>query len=348
MKKIRILYHTSTFNPNFSKWDAVGQEIQFLKEKFGGKIFAFGAQNKFTQNIQRVIFKMPFIFEALYFTKAIILDKSADVHHVYYPRLRNLRYLLALKKPIVYSVVSKNMGCKSGREMISMVKDMGHIGWFVCASPEDEKILKKAGIKNVSFLYPGINLTKFKNLSTPKTISHKLIMASAPTSFERFSERGIYLLINVMKKIVNLSVNFLWRGIATEEMKKIIYKNKLDNRAKIIGNRIVDVKREFAKVDGAIAIFTRTAGNKAYPNSIIESLASGRPVIVSSIMPIADYIENKKCGVVVEPNLNSVILGIKTYYKNYQNLAKRAKTAAKIFDQKRLVNDYQEIYQKVA
>ena len=39
---------------------------------------------------------------------------------------------------------------------------------------------------------------------------------------------------------------------------------------------------------------------RSYPHSLIEALVTGKPVLVSRSVPMADYVEQAGCGVVVE------------------------------------------------
>ena len=51
-------------------------------------------------------------------------------------------------------------------------------------------------------------------------------------------------------------------------------------------------------------IYTVDASNPAiirsYPHSLMESLAAGKPVIVSRQIPMADYVQRMGCGTVVD------------------------------------------------
>jgi glycosyltransferase involved in cell wall biosynthesis len=346
MNKINVLYHTSTYNSKFSRWDAVGQEIKLLSDNFGGKIFAFGPQNRWTSQLQQLIFKLPAIFEQGYFYQAKRFEDQIDLHHIFYPRLRDFRYLKILKKPIIYSVVSQNMGYSTPKEMIKNAQKMTYIDLFVVATAKDKEALAKAGLKNVQFVLPGIDIQKFYQIQRPKKIKKKLLMASPPTSPNRFWERGIDLVLALLSEIKDLKMTFFWRKVAYEKIVRLVRDKKLNQRVTII-NRLINPVRYLAGLDGAIAVFRKTEGNKAYPNSIIESLASGRPVIVSSIMPIAEVIKKYRSGVIVKPNKKSLIKGIGQYYRNYSKLTKNTRQAVRKFSQKRLLADYQKIYQQL-
>lgn len=348
-KKIKfcpiVLYQAERYDKKFSRWDAVGQEITFLKGKFGGLVFALTTEVSRKLNMHRLVFKLPFLFEKNYFSKIFWLEKRVDLHHIYYPRLRNFRYLAYLKKPIIYTVVSKNMGFSSQTEMVKEVRNMSHIAYFIVATPEDESTLKKAGVKNVRCVLPGLNIQRFSG-KQKKDRCHNLLMATPPTGVSRFRNRGMNLILKTWQNLQNVTVTFLWRGIAYKEMMNKIADCGVGKKVSVI-NKLVDPKAYLAKADGSIAVFVGTEGNKAYPNSIIESLAAGKPVIVSSIMPIAELVKKFKCGVVVKPNTVSLRRGVSRYYGEYDQMAKNCKRAARVFSLERLLSDYQKIYREV-
>lgn len=342
---MNILYHTSRYDQKFAKWDAVGQEVTLLSKNYGNLIFAHATPK--TANLLRFVFRLPTIFEKLYCHKAFSLDKKVDLHHVFYPRLRDFRYLRHLKKPIIYTVVSEKMGYLTNQEMIQEVKKMDYVKLFVVACEKDQKILNKAGIKNVTVVMPGINLERFLKVPPVTNPPKNFLMMTPPTSLQRFENRGVNLILESIPRFKDLKATFLWRDVAYKEMIQLVQEKKLEEQVTII-NQLIKPEEYLAKSAGAIAVFTETEGNKAYPNSIIESLATSRPVIVSSVMPIAEIIQKNRCGIVVKPDTEALSQGIQEYFKNYQSLAKNCQKTAMLFSEERLLKDYQNIYQRIS
>ncbi|TES97912.1 glycosyltransferase family 1 protein [Patescibacteria group bacterium] len=341
---IKVLYHGERNSYKFLRWDAVGQELNFLSRHFGNLIF--GYVTPLTRYLFYFALRLPPFLESLYFHRVIALDKKVDLHHVFYPHLHNFRYFRQLKKPIVYSSVARRMGHPSDKKLVATAKKMPHVNFFAVACREDKRTLLREGIQNVEIVLPGINLKKFSKLPFNSKPQKILLMGTSPLNPEKFKNRGINLILDILKKLPDLKVIFLWRGIAYKEMLQLVKKEGLENQVEII-NQLVKPEEYLEKSAGAIATFMETKGNKAYPNSIIESLAAGRPVIVSTVMPIAEIVKKNNCGVVVKPDPESLFKGVQEYFQNYQKLAKNCCKTATLFSEERLLKDYQNIYQKV-
>ncbi len=344
-KKLTVLYHGERKDDKFLTWDAVGQEIKLLSQNYGNRIFAYSGS--FRKRLLQLSQRLPFLLERIYFHKIFCFDKKVNLHHLFFPRLSNFRFLRKLKKPLIYSSVAKGMGFSTASELIEQAKKMDYVRFFTVACEEDKKTLNDAGIKNVAVVLPGINLDRFRKISFNPNSPRKLLMATPPTSFKRFENRGINLILDTLKNLPDLKVTFLWRNVAYEEMKNLVNEKEVVNQVEIV-NQLVKPEDYLQESAGAVAVFTGTEGNKAYPNSIIESLASGRPVIVSSIMPIAKIIQQYHCGIVVNPTTSDLIVGIQEYFEKYRQLAENCQKAAALFSQERLLRDYQAIYQKIA
>jgi len=61
---------------------------------------------------------------------------------------------------------------------------------------------------------------------------------------------------------------------------------------------------------------------KAYPHSLMESLAAGKPVLISECIPMADYVMETQCGEVVPKltpdDLRAAIRGLMDHYDECQ------------------------------
>ncbi len=343
-KKIKVFYHADQYDQKFSQWDAVGQEIKFLAEQNEGAIFTRQPSRKI--NLARYIFRLPYLVERIYCRKVFAADKSVNLHHVFNPRLKDFRYLRHLTKPIVYSVVAKNMGCASPQEMVEQAKKMNYISYFAVACESDKQILGRAGIKNVKVILPGINVARFAHLKKFSHPPQNLLAGTSPLSPSQLETRGIKLILDVLSKIKDLKIIFLWREKVLNEMNREIKTRDLEKQAKVV-NQLVKPEKYLAQSAGAIAVFKTNEFNKAYPNSLIESLAARRPVIASDLMPIAKIIEKYHCGIVVKPDPDSLTKGIQDYFSNYQRLSQNCRKVVNLFSQERFLKDYREIYREV-
>ena len=397
---MNILYHTHLYNPKFQIYEAVAQEISFLRKHFPGPVVQIDREGLFYDHLPGWLVKK----------RIAQLEKDVDLNHIYYPALVNKPYFKYLKKPIVYSVVAPGLGSSSWsseRSHQSEAKqgERGAIGsrrfWkndeilsivsrsllcsglgtpsrmtmttrtIVVPDQRDVELLKKYGIENAKAILPGVDLDKFtvsdKILSIAAPSRMTLLMASPPWRKHQFEDKGINILLDLVRdesRTPKIHITFLWRGRLYNKMKGLIKKMTLSEarghpeRAKRLKdpvikpvdviNKIVDPNQELIKVHGTIAIFPDASTAKAYPHSLIESLAAGKPVIISKNIYMADLIEREKCGVVVEPNLESLKKGVNRFIENYKEYQVRCRqTAEKYFSQKRLLGEYMEVYQGV-
>lgn len=330
---IKVFYFIHEYRPEI---ESVAKEIRILKKSFSGPLFEVDRLthrgNKITRRLNRIV---PYV-----------LEKTCHLSHIYYPRLIDLSRILYLRKPLIFSVVARYLGYPSQEEMkkaIPIVKKMDHV---ITADSKDEEILHQWGLKNVSTVLPGIDIDAFK-YHVPTSNKFIILMASAPWVPQQLEKKGIRILLEALKELDDIEVIFLWRGFCLQEMKELIKFHRVE-RSLRINNQTVNVPIQLGKIHATIAPFTTYEESRAYPTSIIESLAAGKPVIVTDRIPISMIIEREGCGTVVSPTKEGILNGIEELRLKYPKYQKNCiPTAKKYFSQKRLLNDYLTIYQEV-
>jgi glycosyltransferase involved in cell wall biosynthesis len=124
------------------------------------------------------------------------------------------------------------------------------------------------------------------------------MVGSAPWTTEQFQTKGVDALLAVARQNPHLRLVFLWRGVLAHEMERRVQQLELGDRVTVI-NRKVEVNAVLAHVHASIVLADTAGIVKAYPHSLLDSLAAGKPVLVSRAVPMADFVEEKGCGVVV-------------------------------------------------
>jgi glycosyltransferase involved in cell wall biosynthesis len=118
---------------------------------------------------------------------------------------------------------------------------------------------------------------------------------------------------------------FLKEEAYKEELLEIIKKNGLEERIKFMGFRkdIGDVIRSLDLV-----IFPSVA-QEAFPLSVLEAMALGKPVIASNIGGVSEIIEDGITGMLIEPNhpeqITDRILHLLSNQEIYSSIAQKAK-----------------------
>ena len=141
---------------------------------------------------------------------------------------------------------------------------------------------------------------------------------------------------------------FLWRGILVEEMEKRIHSLGLESQITLI-NDLVDVNRVLAGVHATITLATDAALIKAYPHSLLDSLAAGKPVLVNRAIPIADYVARTGCGIVAEEvTATEVLTALAKLTQQYDTLQQSAREVGqRDFTLDEVIVSYDRIYQSV-
>ena len=171
-------------------------------------------------------------------------------------------------------------------------------------------------------------------------------MGSAPWSLPGFQHKGIDGLLDAMTQLPDLHVAFLWRGFVYDEMIARIRTRNLQDRAQVL-NEKADVNAQLQRAHAAILTVDDASTVKAYPNSLMEAVVSGRPVIVSQPIPMSDDAAANGYGVVVPDvaprTLVAAIQDLITHYPRYQQAAAAYPTGA--FSRERWLQAHLALYQ---
>ncbi len=266
-------------------------------------------------------------------------EKHADIHHVYAPQLWRLAILPLLTKPVVYSATA-GIGPK-----IPPTVYLRRFAAIVVPSRRDVDTLAARGLENVHLTRSGIDLSRFANSPPPTGPEFVLLSGSAPWVQQQFHTKGVDTLLEAAGRIPELRLVFLWRGVLHSELVARVERLGLSERVEIVNER-VDVSSIMRRVHAAVVLADRPGLVKAYPHSLLEALASGRPVIVSDGVPMAEYVRETECGRVVPgvdvPEVTDALRQLKTGYESYRSRA--AELTARDFSEEQLVAAYQTIY----
>ncbi len=344
----KIIYWVQGYRP---KNEAVSKEIKTLYEYFR-------KQKEFSRVTIHDLSIRPFKFlfnknYVSYYNKYIpigliiipILSKRYDISHIY-TSLGDLPYLTLLEKKPIILTAALSASFNKIKKRKNYYKKIDKI---VVESYKDKDYLISIGVdpNKIVRIFPGIELSKFSYKKT-KNNKFTILFASSPPKLNMFKSTGTNLLLGVAKELENqVDFIFLWRKIGYKKLISKIKKLKIKN-VKIINKTIKDMNKIYAMADATIATPLIYHEFKPIPNTIIESMASGKPVLVSNITGIKDLIIKEKCGITFDPNKNDIIKSISKLKKDYDKYQKNClKTANKHFSKDLFVREYEKIYKDV-
>jgi glycosyltransferase involved in cell wall biosynthesis len=172
-------------------------------------------------------------------------------------------------------------------------------------------------------ILPGIDTARF-SYTAPSSNDFVLLVGSAPWIPQQFKQKGIDALLEAASQMTSLRLILLWRGLLFNELEKRIKKFKMNDRVEII-NEKTDVNKVLARAHASVVLAESSELVKAYPHSLLESLAAGKPVLTSQAIPISDYVQEYRCGEVISKiNADELRQGIERLREKYHDYQKQA------------------------
>jgi glycosyltransferase involved in cell wall biosynthesis len=164
--------------------------------------------------------------------------------------------------------------------------------------------------------------------------------------------RGVYLLLQAAKESSDIQYRLLYRTwkrgytslaatvqrIATEQLHNVTLTNSV----------VSDMPHVYSAHHFTVIPYTRPDGGKECPTSLIEGLACGVPVLISSVAPFAYFVAEHRCGVVFEPTPSSLVAAVETGMRQYAELSTNAvKAAQHSFSEENMLHKVGCVYQTI-
>ncbi len=333
---MNILYHLTVLPPKIPQAEALSQEIAALRGYFDGELNYINPNQRSPLPLPRVLFG----FQQLKWLRRT--ENQFSLHHFYNPDAFPFPVLRFLRRPVIYTITS---GVGEKRPNLAYFSKLAAIA---VADERSFKRLRGWGIENVFLVKPGIDTSRFTHTPLPVGAKIRLLVGSAPWTKAQFESKGVTALLEAARQEPRLHLTFLWRGALAEEMNRQVEVLNLDNQVTVI-NKLVDVNTALATVHAAIALAGREGIIKSYPHSLLDALAAGKPVLVNRAIPMADYVEQTACGVVVENvSAESVLTAVAALTDNYQAMQKIAlEKSRQDFSLEAMIASYQDLYHSV-
>ncbi len=333
-----ILYLTQRFRPHL---EATSKEAYLLAKHFKGSIHDLHLDGYGRFRFSSRLFSYHFFYYVFGIIPLLFFSRNKIIH--LYTSLCDRPYLPFFSNNKMIITSANFVMRERIREKIGYLKKVKMI---IVQSELQKSELLKAGIKEqqIIVLYPPVELMDF-SYQEPSTKKFTILNASCPGKVKYLNERGIYLLLEADYFLQDTKIKFLWRGGEYTLFRKKTRDKRFRNIE--IENKIhTDMNFQYAQVHCTIIPYLQLDENlKTMPTSAIESLAAGKPVLVSSKTGIADIIRKEKCGVVFEPTQKDLLRAIEEIKENYSRYQQNCrKTAEKYFSQERFIKKHREIY----
>lgn len=331
---MKILYHITSPPPQIPGTDALYQEVEQLSKSFGKDIIRWYPFLHYTP------FLPPFLYGLHNLADIWKREDDCDIHHIFHSIWYPFPLLFLLRKPIVFTV--------AGGLAHSIQYAPQKRVHLILPSEHEQRQAKERQWKETSVVYPGIETSILNAISPPQRNGEFVILAgSSPWAKEQFMQKGFDLMLKMVKTNTNIRLITLWRGVLYNEWISMIEQYGVGDRVEVY-NTWVDITTIMPRVHAAIVLADRSGIVRAWPHSLLEVLAAGRPVVISRSIPMAPFVQEKGNGIVIEKmeceELDQAIHALIRDYEKYQTSASQT---GHLFSSARNIAAYQEIYANI-
>lgn len=338
--RLKVSYSLTLPLPPDPTRDAVTREIALLRKSFGGELGSLARRGRHSRFL-------PHRWSGLGRSRDLeAIDRVVDVHHVFGPGSRLPKVLTRLEKPVIYSVTD--------RVSHRFDPPAGSVRAISVARLEDRRRLREAGWPVVEVVEAGIALERFPPrplLSLDPEEPMTLMAGSAPWTRRQFKTKGFDALLDLASRDSKLRLVLLWRGVLEPEIERQLRRRSLADRVEVM-HQTVDVGELLGRCHAAVVVAASDRVVRPYPHSLIEALASGRPIVVSHSLEISRLIQRSGAGRVIEDGSSHLVERLATAVQQLRNSYRDMQLAARQLDLSpfaaaRYVERFRRLYETV-
>jgi glycosyltransferase involved in cell wall biosynthesis len=337
----RVTYWTGLWDP---QREALSKEVDALRRALAPRapVISFSPGQSSSLTARNRVVRLSGDRAVLLRMLAMMLERQGHVTHIFgsIAAWHFLRYLG--RRPLIFTVALP--GLPLDHHLYSKVSV------FAAESQTLASALLAAGIpgNRVHVISPGVDLNFYTSTPAPAG-RFRLLFASSPASPTEFEARGIPLMIELARRCPDVELVFLWRQwIGANAMRRAFEGLQPPPNVTSEWRDATDMRTIYQGVHATMCCFSRDFG-KSCPQSVIESLASGRPVLVTDTCGIGDLIRAHGAGAVTSRDVESLERGVQTLRTHYARLALHARTLAEThFNLSVFCEKYAALYEEIA
>jgi glycosyltransferase involved in cell wall biosynthesis len=185
---------------------------------------------------------------------------------------------------------------------------------IVVQGERDRESLRQIGISReaVRMIRPGIPLEAYREAEGPFTI----LFASSPLNAADFLSRGIYLIVAVAALLPEIRFLLIWRTRHLAKLERILAAAALTN-VTVVSGVIDDMASIYGKVHATVLPGLEHRSFIPCPRSGLESLAHGKPLLLSHLVSTAPEVAAARAGVAFEPTVDGLKAAIVQLHRDY-------------------------------
>ncbi|MDP3982651.1 MAG: glycosyltransferase family 4 protein [bacterium] len=218
---------------------------------------------------------------------------------------------------------------------------------IICFSHSTAKILQEHAVSNINVIPPGVKIPDYDISKKEKRI------AFLGELYRMESYQMLIEIIDILRHKLPAYSIYLGIRTSTKPIQEKQLKNKLKNRyrdddkIRIIGD-IPNINKFLAKTKLVIVPAKKTSGKFDLPLVLIESLASGTPIVISPIKPMSEISPYSQQAIKNNSPANFAMRIIEILSSNYTQKSKQSYLyAKKHYDIRKVSKQHIKVYEKL-
>lgn len=185
---------------------------------------------------------------------------------------------------------------------------------IVVHSGRDRDLMAQLGIPDrcIRLIRPGIPLATYREAEGPFTI----LFASSPMSERDFLSRGIHLMVRTALRVPEVRFVLAWRRSQVGKLRGLIREAGAEN-IEVRDGVIRDMGALYDRVHATALPALEPRSFVPAPRSGLESLAHGKPLLVSHFVAIAGSVARAGAGLSFEPTVDGLTAAIGELRRQY-------------------------------
>ena len=190
----------------------------------------------------------------------------------------------------------------------------------VVHSERDRDLMFQVGVAEASvrLIRPGMPLARYREATGPFTI----LFASSPLSAGDFLSRGIHLMLRVAQRLPEVGFLLVWRR-HVEKLRRLIAEAAVHN-VEVHDGVIRDMGALFDRAHATALPALEHRSFVPAPRSGLDSLAHGKPLLLSNYVGMAGSVARAGAGLVFDPTVDGLVAAIEAMRNRYATLQQAA------------------------
>ena len=317
MSRPRVRYWTFNYMP---QWEAVSKEIASLRQGLDSEIeHCLVSLNTKVPGLQLrgPDKRVPLPFGLPLYPLLKPFASRPGINHLFASAgERLLTPILARRNGVL--TVAKDTTSLAGYER--------NARWFaqfraiVVQGERDRELMRQVGVSEraIRMIRPGVPIAPYREATGPFT----LLFASSPLTAEHFLSRGIYLMLRAARRMPEVQFLLVWRTRHLAKLQGIIAEVAFPNIT-VMDGVVSDMGAVYDRVHATVLPAMEHRSFIPCPRSGLDSLAHGKPLVVSNFVCLAAGLTQWGAGVAFNPECEGLELAIRRLRDDYPRYQSR-------------------------